>query len=151
MSKVLQTNIHWGWRYLCGQTNFSNICSIWANKNNDKLSIFNLIIMKLHKIHVRIVIMHLWSIAKNIFIGVDVNPDWQNFRIFCQFEPTKMARSRSFWIWSWKKLYRIHGRIVVNVCVKYCKQIFICVWDIIFIQTDKILKYLLNFSKPKWR
>ena len=51
MCKVLEKNIHWCWRYASGRTKFSNIMSIWANKNGNKSTIVNLIQMALHRIH----------------------------------------------------------------------------------------------------
>ena len=60
-----------------------------------------------------------------MFTGVgDINPDGQHFQIFCQFEQTKILN------WILTTLHWIHGRIVVNACVKYRKKIFIGVGDI---------------------
>ena len=43
-------------------------------------------------------------------IGVgDTNPDGQHFKIFCQFEQTKMAISQPFWIWSRRNLTGFMG------------------------------------------
>ena len=41
MCKLSDTNIHWCWRYSSGRTKFSNILSIWANKNGHKSAILN--------------------------------------------------------------------------------------------------------------
>ena len=73
------------------------------------LAIMNLIQTKLHRINgrivdnacvkilVQIVINAYEKYWKKIFIGVeDMHPDGQNFQIFCQFEQTKLAISRSF-------------------------------------------------------
>ena len=69
-----------------------------------------------------IVVNSCVNYQKQIFIGVaDINPDGQHFQIFCQFEQTKMAISRPFLIWILTTLHRIHGRIVMNACVKYRK------------------------------
>ena len=105
MCKLLDTNIHWCWRYLSAQTNFSNILSIWANKNCNKSAIVNLIKTKLYRIHGRIVVNACVEYRGEMFIGVgDIHPDGQNFQIFCQFEPTKIAISRPFWISSGQNL-----------------------------------------------
>ena len=99
--KESETNIHWCWRYLSGRTKFSNILWIWAKKNDEKSTILNLILTKLHRIHGRIVVNACVYYRKKIFIGVgDIYPDGQKFQIFCQFEQTKMAISRPFWILS---------------------------------------------------
>ena len=78
MCKLSETNIHWGWRYSSGRTQFSNILSISANKNGDKSAILNLILTKLHKMHGRIVVNACVKYRKPIFIGVgDIYPEGQ--------------------------------------------------------------------------
>ena len=117
--------------YSSRRTQFSNILSIWANKNDDQSAILNLIRTKLHRIHQGMVINACVEYRKEIFIGVrDIHPDGQNFQIFCQFEQTKMVISRPFWIWSWRNFTGFIGRIVIKACVKYRKKIFIGVGDI---------------------
>ena len=47
------------------------------------------------------------------------------------------------------KLHRIHGRIVVNACVKYGKPLFVGVGDI---QPDgQIYQIFCQFEQTKWR
>ena len=97
MCKLSETNIHWCLRYSSRRIKFSNILSIWANKNDEKSTILNLILTKLHRIHGRIVVNAYVKYWKPIFINVgDIHPDGQNFEIFCQFEQTKMMRSQPF-------------------------------------------------------
>ena len=74
MCKLSETTIHWCWRYSSRRTKFSNILSIWANKNGDKLAILNLILTTLHRIHGRIVINACVKYRKKIFIGVGRYP-----------------------------------------------------------------------------
>ena len=77
MCKVSKTHIHWCWRYLSGRTKFSNILSILANKNGDKSATLNLIGMKLHKIHGRIVINACVKYRKkNIIIFKRTDKSW---------------------------------------------------------------------------
>ena len=62
-----------------------------------------IVVSNLHRIHGRIVINACLKYRKEMFIGVgDIYPDGQHFQIFCQFEQTKMAISRPFWIGSWR-------------------------------------------------
>ena len=50
-----------------------------SKQNNDKSSILNLIKMKLHRIHERIVVRDCAKYRKQIFIGVgDMHPDFSN-------------------------------------------------------------------------
>ena len=103
MCRVSGRNVHWCWRYSSGRTKFSNILSIWANKNGDESAILNFIRTKLHRIHGRIVVnAYMWRVS-----GRNVHWCWEIFiqtefffQIFCQFEQTKIAMSRPFWIWS---------------------------------------------------
>ena len=121
MCKLSETNIHWCWRYSSRRTKFSNILSIWANKNGDKSAILYLILTKLNRIHERIVVN---SCVKNQDY---IHPDRQYFQIFCQFEQTKMAIH----------VYRIE---------KKCSLVLE-----IFIRTDNMFKYFVNLSKQKWQ
>ena len=78
MCKISRRNVHWCWRYSCGQTTFSNILSICANKNGNKSAILNLILKKLPMIHGRIVIKACVKYWKKIFIGVgDIHQNGQ--------------------------------------------------------------------------
>ena len=52
--------------------------------------------------------------------------DGQNLKYFVNLSKQKMAIFNLIRT----KLYRIHGRIVINACVKYRKKIFIGVGDI---------------------
>ena len=71
------------------------------------------------------------KVSKQISIGVgDIHPDGQHFKIFCQFRQTKIGNKSAITTLILPKLHRIHGRIVVNACVKYREKMFIGVWDI---------------------
>ena len=69
MCTVSGRMVHWCWRYKSGRTTFSNILSIWANKNGDKSAILNWILTTLHWINGRIVINACVKYQKKIFIG----------------------------------------------------------------------------------
>ena len=116
--RVSGWNVHWCWRYSSRRTKSSNILSIWANKNGDESAFLNFIRTKLHWNHGMIVVNACVEYKEEMFIGVgDIYPDGQNFQIFCQFEQTKMAINRPFWIWSGQKVHRIHKGMVINACV----------------------------------
>ena len=53
-------------------TKFKNILSIWANKNDDKSAILNLILKKLHRVNGRIVINACVKYRKPIFVSVEI-------------------------------------------------------------------------------
>ena len=58
--------------------NFPNMFSIWANKNDDKSAIMNLMRTKLHRIHGRIVVNACVEYLEEMYIGVgDIHPDGQ--------------------------------------------------------------------------
>ena len=117
--KVSETNMHWCLIYSSGRTKFSNILAIWANKNGYKLAILNLILATLHTKHGRIVVNACAKYRKKIFIGVgDMHPAGQHFQILCQFEQTKWWLVGHF-EFDPDNFHRIHGRIVLNACVKY--------------------------------
>ena len=70
--------------------------------------------------------IYLFSYREEMLIGVgDIHPDGQHFQIFCQFEQTKYCNKSAIFNLILTTLHRIHGRIVVNACVKYRKPIFI--------------------------
>ena len=97
MCKLSETNIHWCWRYSSIRTKFSNILSIWDNKNGDKSAILNMILTKIHKIPGKIKVNACVKYRKPIFIGVgDIYQNRQHFQIFGQFEKTKMSISQPF-------------------------------------------------------
>ena len=99
MCKLSETNIYWCcWRYSSAQAKFSNILSIWANKNGNKSAILNFILKLFYRIHRTIIVNECVNYQKQIFIGVvgDIHLHRQNFQIFCQFGQTKMAISQSF-------------------------------------------------------
>ena len=67
-----------------------NILSIWANKNNNKSTILNLIQTKLHMIYGGIAVNACVEYREEMFIGIaDIHPDRQHFKIFCQFDKQK--------------------------------------------------------------
>ena len=71
-------NVHWCWRYSSRQRTFSNILSIWANKNGNKSAILNLIQTKPHKIYGMTVINACEKYHTKMFNGVgDIDPNGQ--------------------------------------------------------------------------
>ena len=88
----------------------------------------NLILTKLHRIHGRIVVNAWVKYRKPIFIGVrDIQPEGQNI---LSISAKKNGEKLTILNLVLTKLHRIHGRIVINVCLKYRKKIFIGIGDI---------------------
>ena len=134
--KKIGKNVHWCWRYSTGRTTFSNILSIWANKNGNKSAIMNLIRTKLYRIYGTIVVNAFVICRESVkmFIGVgDIHPNGQHFQIFCQFEQTKMAIMGPFWIWSRRNSTRFIGGFMCrvsrrNVIDKRFVDVCSCLW-----------------------
>ena len=137
MCKLLETNIHWCWRYSSGRTQISNILSIWDNKNGNKSAILNLILTKLHRIHGKIVVNACVKYWKPKFIGVwRYSSGRTKFSNILSLWANKNCEKSTILNLILTKLHRIHGRIVVNLCVEN-RDFFLLVLEI-FIWTDNI-------------
>ena len=131
MGKFSEQNIHWFWRYSSGRSKFSNILSIWDNKNGDKSAILNLILKKLHRIHGKIVVNACVKYWKPIFIGVGrYSSGRTKFLNILSIWANKNGEKSTILNLILKKLHRIHGRMVVNACVEFLEEMFIGVGDI---------------------
>ena len=131
MCRVSRTHMQWCWRYASGRPHFSNILSIWANKNGDESAIVNLIQSKLHRIHGRIVVNACIEYWEEMFIGVGrYSSGRTTFSNILSIWANKNGDESAFMNFIWTKLHRIHGRIVVNACVENREEMFIGVGDI---------------------
>ena len=111
MCKVSEKYIHWCWDIYPDRQKFSNILSIWANKNGDKSAILKFDPDEtIHRIYGRMLVNACVEYQEEMFIGVgDIHPDGQHFRIFYQFDQTKIGISRPFSIWSWRNFTEFMG------------------------------------------